>query len=483
MIELEASLLERSPEETARHLCLGLLREAEEALVRLERREDEEALHDFRVALRRLRSVSRAYRPHLKGSVKKKIRARLSDLADSTNAARDIEVQLAWLAKPSPSLEPEAREGASRLSERLRSLRDETPTPAALRRAFDPIHASLRKSLSRLTLRLEQKESFLSATGQLIAGSASRLEESLGSVSSADDGEQLHRARIEAKRLRYLLEPISARISEARALVKEMKSLQDELGELQDTRVLSQSIANEIERAAVEEAHRLRDLALREGPFPQQGASADPGLLALLRAQKERRDQQYLALSRGWLSGASQRFFERVQALALSLASRFQSPKPRRRFLLSQVPARAKRRAPALVRQGFLPGRRIHEHVESVQRDERARYSRVSASRDSRVEEGISKEAFERFWSLAPHRLERLHYRFRENGRTFWFDEVRDSGLVLAELEGEPDLALPEWLESVVTREVTGSRKYDWEALARREGPGSRDQRASSLGS
>lgn len=469
MIELDASLLERSPEETARHLCLGLLQEAEEALVRLERGSDDEALHDFRVALRRLRSVIRAYRRHLKGSVRKKLRARLSDLADSTNAARDIEVQLDWLSKRAPSLDPEAREGASRLAERLRSSSGGIPAPEALRAAFDPNHASLRKSLSRLKLRLDRDESFLSATGRLIAESGARLEESLSSVSSADDGETLHRARIETKRLRYLLEPISARVPEARALVTEMKSLQDELGELQDTRVLSQSIANELERAAVEEAHRLRELAIREGAFPEQGASADPGLLALLRAQRERRDRGYQTLSQGWLSGASLRFFARVEGLARSLASPSESPKPRRRFLLSQVPAQVKRRAPALVRQGFLPGRRIREHVESIQRGERTRYSRVVVFPDSRAEERISRETFERFWSLATYRLERERYRFRENDRTFWFDEVRGSGTVLAELEDEPELALPEWLEAVVRREVTGSRKYEWEALAERD--------------
>jgi CHAD domain-containing protein len=61
MIDLDRRSLTKSPEETARRLCLGLLQEADEALSRLEQGEDSEALHDFRVALRRLRSVIRAY--------------------------------------------------------------------------------------------------------------------------------------------------------------------------------------------------------------------------------------------------------------------------------------------------------------------------------------------------------------------------------------------------------------------------------------
>jgi CHAD domain-containing protein/CYTH domain-containing protein len=468
VVDLAPSLLSRSPEETVRHLCLGLLEEAESALGRLERGEDPEALHDFRVALRRLRSVIRAYRPYLKGSAKKKQRARLRALAASTNAARDLEVQMEWLTKRARGLAPEAGSGAAHLLERLTTRADDTPRPTALRQEFDPVRGSLRKSLSRSRLRLDDDETFLSATGRLLAERAARLKETLDSISSAENGEELHRARIEAKRLRYLLEPVSKGAPEARALVKEMKSLQDVLGELQDTRVLSQSIAAEIERAAVEEAHRLRDLALTEGAIESVSAPPHPGLLALLRAQRERRDRRYLALSRRWLAGAGSGFFQRVERFARSLSSLFEPPKPRRRFVLSGVPERAKQRSPSVIRQAFLPGRRIRELVESVQSGERTRYTRVAVWDRSQSEERISSEAFARFWSLSPQRLERVRYQVRENGRTFWIDMVRDPSLVLAETEDAPDLSLPEWLGSVVRREVTGSRKFDWETLARR---------------
>ena len=471
MIELTPSFLARSPEETVRHLCLGLLEEANPALERLERGDDDEALHDFRVALRRLRSVIRVYRPYLKGSARKKIQARIKALAASTNAPRDLEVQLEWLSKRASELEPEARNGAVHLAERLRARGGDAPRAEILRKEFDPIHESLRKSLSRSRLRFDDDRSFLAATGDLVAENASRLKASLEAVSSAEDGEGLHRARIEAKRLRYLLEPISAEMPEARALVREMKTLQDILGELQDMRVLTQSIEAELERSAVEEAHRLRDLALTEGSIEAQGgAPPHRGLLALLRAQRERRDRQYLALSESWLSGAADPFFDRAERLARSLAANDQPPKPRRVFLLSEVPERAKRKAPSIVRQAFLPGRRILESVESIRTGERIRFSRVVLSEGSRAEERITGETFEWFWSFAPYRLERARYRVRENGRTYWIDEARDGSVVLAEIEDEPELALPEWLQSVVRRDVTGSPKYDWQRLARLSG-------------
>jgi CYTH domain-containing protein len=207
---------------------------------------------------------------------------------------------------------------------------------------------------------------------------------------------------------------------------------------------------------------------LTEGAIEAVSAPPHPGLLALLRAQRERRDRRYLALSRSWLAEAGSAFFQRMERFARSLSALSEPPKPRRRFVLSSVPERAKRKGPSVIRQAFLPGRRIRELVESVQSGERTRYSRVAVWDRSRSEEKISSEDFARFWSLSPHRLERARYRVRENGRTFWIDEVRDPSLVLAETEDPPDLALPEWLDSVVRREVTGSRRFDWETLARR---------------
>ena len=94
MLELSSELMERSPEETARLLALSFLEDAAKALESLAKGEDPEALHDFRVALRRLRSSSRAYRPYLKGSLSKKVGKRLKALASSTNKARDTEVQI-----------------------------------------------------------------------------------------------------------------------------------------------------------------------------------------------------------------------------------------------------------------------------------------------------------------------------------------------------------------------------------------------------
>src|SRR5258708_18455205 len=55
------------------------------------------ALHDFRVALRRLRSWQRAFRPWLRDTGRGRTRRALATLADASNDARDAEVGLEWL--------------------------------------------------------------------------------------------------------------------------------------------------------------------------------------------------------------------------------------------------------------------------------------------------------------------------------------------------------------------------------------------------
>src|SRR5918999_1214042 len=94
---MTSGLLSRSPEEGARLLALSFLDQAAAARPRLADPADTEALHDFRVGLRRLRSCLRAYRDCLEDSVPKKLARKLRRLASSTGPGRDAEVQIEWL--------------------------------------------------------------------------------------------------------------------------------------------------------------------------------------------------------------------------------------------------------------------------------------------------------------------------------------------------------------------------------------------------
>ena len=100
------SLLRERADRSMRLVALSLLADAQKAsdgLIRVSRElrdghaGGDDALHDFRVAVRRLRSWIRAFEPSLRDAVSRKQRRRLSEIADATGATRDATVHLAWL--------------------------------------------------------------------------------------------------------------------------------------------------------------------------------------------------------------------------------------------------------------------------------------------------------------------------------------------------------------------------------------------------
>jgi CHAD domain-containing protein len=105
------SLLDRPAAEAARLLALRLLDDAASARLRLGRPDDPEALHDFRVAIRRLRSSIRAWRDVLDNAVSPRVLRRLRRLARATSESRDLEVHLAWVAAQAPNQREYQRPG------------------------------------------------------------------------------------------------------------------------------------------------------------------------------------------------------------------------------------------------------------------------------------------------------------------------------------------------------------------------------------
>ena len=111
-------LLTLSPDRAVHLLACAQLGAAARSCRHLTQREHPEALHDFRVALRRLRSHLRAYAPY-SDPVPEKLNRRLRRLARTTNAARDAEVQLEWLRRQKRRLGAGTRAGYAWLLARL----------------------------------------------------------------------------------------------------------------------------------------------------------------------------------------------------------------------------------------------------------------------------------------------------------------------------------------------------------------------------
>jgi len=98
----------------ARRVALGMVAALEDANKRRGSADDSEALHDMRVALRRLRSWLRAMNDVLQ-DVGNKTRARLEGIADTSNVSRDAEVLLDWLRERVTALTPRERAAARHL--------------------------------------------------------------------------------------------------------------------------------------------------------------------------------------------------------------------------------------------------------------------------------------------------------------------------------------------------------------------------------
>src|SRR5688572_3930088 len=142
-----AENLRESTHRVVRMVALEHLADAAAARERLENEKDDEALHDFRVALRRLRSWERAFRPYIRDDVPRKLRRRLRNLARDTGTSRDLEVHLAWLREQRRGLGRRQRPGLRWLLATLDQRKAEAD--AVLEDDVDGRFSRLQSKLSR----------------------------------------------------------------------------------------------------------------------------------------------------------------------------------------------------------------------------------------------------------------------------------------------------------------------------------------------
>ena len=76
-------------------------------------------MHDFRVALRRLRSWLGSFRPQLDDTLRGRYRRQLREVVAQTGEARDLEVMRALVQEEAKGLPPRHRRAAEWLLERV----------------------------------------------------------------------------------------------------------------------------------------------------------------------------------------------------------------------------------------------------------------------------------------------------------------------------------------------------------------------------
>ena len=340
---VEESCLQEPADRCVRLVALSLLADAQKAgdrLMGVARQlrdgdaESDDVLHDFRVAVRRLRSWIRAFKPSLRDAVSRKQRRRLSTIADATGATRDATVHLEWLREERAALTARQRVGLSWLREWLEAQR-KNGSEAALAAPRD-----LDAMVARLTRRLnvyrspvvahERPERFGTSLAARLLKASDALQGDLAAIHHATDIDECHRARIAAKRLRHVLEPVSELASEGNTIIKALKMLQDSLGDLHDTHVFSKEIASR-----------------------GKGTAARPGMVLLAQRLHERGARAYATVERDWLHSAGASFFDRVRKLAAEIARRASlGTEIERKYLLERLPENARAAPSVEIEQG-----------------------------------------------------------------------------------------------------------------------------------
>jgi CHAD domain-containing protein/CYTH domain-containing protein len=457
--------LRESSHRVVRTVALGHLADAASARDRMSNGTDDEALHDFRVALRRLRSWERAFRPFMKRDLSPKLRRRLRNLARDTGASRDLEVHLAWLREQRRGVGRRQRPGLTWLLAALTEKKEDADAVLAadVDGRFTRLHNRLSESLAsyRESLRVRENgrvappAAFADALAPRVRDAAALLLAHLERITSAKDDDECHEARIAAKRLRYLLEPITRLVPGAEDAVERLKTLQDVLGDLHDAQVFGaevERIADDLAppptpadaddatgvdepsstTAAVSGLETPESGAPTEttpapaGPQPndsnappasvaganagapaaslaeqpsadvgQPAADLMPGIALIADRLRGRAAAAFTRFADEWLGDRSVGFFKDIDAVAdrIEEGARI-GVEIERKYLLSYVPDEARVGRRVDIDQGYIPGARLHERIRRVT-VRRAGKLHVLYYRTIKLGEGIARTEIE----------------------------------------------------------------------------------------
>jgi CHAD domain-containing protein len=232
-----------------------------------------EAVHDLRVAIRRFSQALAIGADAFPGKEVKKIRRRLKEVMELTNAPRDCDVALKLLPKS-------ALPAAAALEPKIRAYRKEQV------RLLIP---ALRSWASRRTS--GKWRAVLAPNGSAqeefdLSGEAPRLlKRVLKHASRAESADDLHRLRIDGKKLRYTLELLpDAHWAPALETLARAQTL---LGQVNDCRAV-RKLMQELGGAAEVERWLKRRQKKRTNSFREEWPAIESSLRAALAAPRRR---------------------------------------------------------------------------------------------------------------------------------------------------------------------------------------------------
>ena len=234
-----------SPESPVRNAAVAALAESVIQLIRTDAKlrsgNDADAVHQARVAVRRLRSDLQTFRPILDRNWAESLRERLSWLQDQFSPVRDNDVLAAAIeataqtlpandARHAEDIVAGIREDVERGHERLR---------AALR---DPKYLALLDDLvAAATAPKEQPAAGNAAAAiapKLMRRAYKKLRDAVRCAGTPPADRELHNIRIKAKHLRYAAESLEKAVRPVKELARRAERLQTLLGSQHDDVVM-----------------------------------------------------------------------------------------------------------------------------------------------------------------------------------------------------------------------------------------------------
>lgn len=204
--------------------------------------EDPEELHDMRVASRRMRAAMKVFSEALPARFEE-LQEEVKWIAGALGEVRDLDVQLEQLETWLSEADPEDREALGTVRGVLEERREKTR--GDMLHALDSRrYAELVEALTSLLKRGPESGSasaaspVLATAPGLIRGLYKKVRKTGDRLKEDSSGEEYHKLRKRAKRLRYALEFLSGMYGKpAEKLISSLKDLQDVLGDHQDAEV------------------------------------------------------------------------------------------------------------------------------------------------------------------------------------------------------------------------------------------------------
>ncbi|HEY0721965.1 MAG TPA: CHAD domain-containing protein [Gammaproteobacteria bacterium] len=271
-----------------RQLCEEVLAGALAAL----QRQDREALHDCRVALRRLYVlVKQLAQPDKQ---RKRVLRSIKALLTQSNRGRDAQVMLTWLELEWPRLGAQEVRGARHWQQELERRVDEDVWPPI------QVTAALKQVMPFLaTLTLSES----GHPWPLALFAAHLLEQQIAELTSLLKGagvaDELHLIRLQAKTVRYLLLPFCGEGAACTRALQAMQRLQTQLGEWHDAVVRQQNLNDLLRKELVAISRDDNIKQVTQGVMARSPCL--PGLLALARSSYHSQQRRVAFIERHYL--------------------------------------------------------------------------------------------------------------------------------------------------------------------------------------